>query len=280
MNLSNITFPYPVLGSFDDILPKPESPEVNLTSDKKNYYVDVKLNYDNDEIKQLVEYDFADYVCELVCVSTRYRRCYSGKDLNFHIEIPRKSVGGKILFSFTITVKKNIFNYTNKGFHPDYDGHTFNMEPGDLLGIFDQFYYFADIKYDKLKSVGTFMTIQETDEELPFTRLDRDKVELLLPTSLYEQFKSSPAVNSRPDILHASLVLNSLTYALCRFEQYNDRKWAETIQYRINTEAELSEFRDQDPDEWQIDKLCQILLGHPYERLFNHLIQSNDSNQG
>lgn len=33
MNLNNITFPYPVLGSYDDIMPAPENPEVRVFKD-------------------------------------------------------------------------------------------------------------------------------------------------------------------------------------------------------------------------------------------------------
>jgi hypothetical protein len=60
-------------------------------------------------------------------------------------------------------------------------------------------------------------------------------------------------------------------YALCRIERHYNRKWAETIFYRIDTEPELSEFMDQEPEDWRVDKLAQLLLGKPYERLFNFL---------
>lgn len=271
MNLNNITFPYPVLGSYDDIMPAPASPKVEVMEDKNNYIFDIELAYENKEIESLVAKDYADYVCEVSCEMTRYRRCFKSKNLNFSIFIPRKSVGGKINFACTITVKKEIPNYTNKGFHADYSGHQFNMEPGDLLGMFSQFYYYADIKYDKLKAVGTFMEINETEDTLPCTMLDKDKIELRLPTQLYSDFKDNPSINSKADILHASLVLNSLTYALCRIEHFMSKKWAETIMYRINTEPELEEFMEQETEEWKVDKLAQILLGKPYERLFNFL---------
>lgn len=277
MNLSNITFPYPVLGSFDDILPVPSEPEVEVLQDKKDYHFVVKLGYENKDIERLVEDDFADYVCEVSCDMTKFRKCFKGKLLHFQIDIPRKSVAGRINFSCTITLKKELSSYTNSGFHPDYNGHSFDMEPGDLLGILGQFYYYADIKYDKLKAVGTFMEINETDDALPSTILDRDKIELRLPSALYQQYKDNPAVNSKADILHASIVLNSLTYALCRIDRHANRKWAETIYYRINTEKELEEFMEQDSEDWRIDKLAQILLGKPYERLFNFL--SNEQNQ-
>ena len=278
MNLNNITFPYPVLGSFDDILPIPAEPEVSISQDKKNYHFVVKLAYDNIEIERLVTDDYADYVCEVSCDMTRYRRCFKGKLLHFQIDIPRKSVAGRINFSCTITVKKSIKGYTNSGFHPDYSDHSFDMEPGDLLGILGQFYYYADIKYDKLKAVGTFMEITETEDAIPSTILDREKIELRLPTQLYRQYKDNPAVNSKADILHASLVLNSLIYALCRIENHSNRKWAEAIYFRIDTEPELAEFMDEQPDEWRVDKLAQLLLGKPYERMFNFLTkeQSED----
>ena len=275
MNLNNVSFPYPVLGSFDDITPSPEEPIVNLTEDRKNYYFDILLSYENKDIEQLVRADFADYVCEVSCDATRYRTCYKGKDLHFCITIPRRSVAGRINFACTITVKDYIPGYVNKGFHPDYAGHSFDMEPGDLLGMFSPFYYIADIKYDKLKAVGTFMEIVPTDDQWPSTILDKPKIELRLPRALYEQYRDNPAVNSKADILHASVVLNSLTYALCRIEQYEDKKWAQTIEYRIDTEKDLAEFKDQTPDEWRVDKLTQILLGKPYERLFNYLINGD-----
>ena len=276
MNLNNITFPYPVLGSFDDILPEPGEPKVEIFQDKNDYHFEVKLSFDNQEIAQLIEDDYADIVCEVRCDMTRYRRCFKGKLTHFQINIPRKSVAGRINFDCTITVKKTIVDYKNKGFHPDYEGHSFTIEPGDLLGILGQFYYYADIKYDKLKAVGTFMEIVETDDSLPATILDKDKIELRLPTKLYQMYKDNPAINSKSEILHASIVLNSLIYALCRIERHPDKKWAETINYRIDTEPELSEFKEQECDDWRVDKLAQLLLGKPYERMFDFLAKQQN----
>lgn len=277
MNLSNVSFPYPVLGSFDDILPVPDEPKVEIRQDKNMYHFIIHLSYDNADIKKLVDEDYADYVCEVNCERTRYNRCYKGKLLDFQIDIPRRNVAGKIIFSCTITVKKAIKDYINKGFHSDYYGHTFNMEPGDILGMFAQFYYVADIEYDKLKAVGSFMEIKETIDSIPSTNLESDKIELRLPTELFNQYKNNPSVSSCADILHASLVQNSLIFALCRFSQFeNKTKWAEAIRLRIDTEKELEEFKDLDPEEWEVDKLSHILLGNPYARLFNYLANTQD----
>lgn len=276
MNLNDVSLPYPVLGINDDITPCPKTPAVSLTVDEKSYHFTIELRYDNPDIKRLIVDGKAEHVCEVACPSTKFRKCFTSATETFIIDIPRKFVGGKIIFSPTVTVKKEILSYVNSGFHPDYQGHRFDMEPGDILATFGQLTYNADIKYDKLKAVGAFMVIEETEDNLPNTMLDRDKIRLLLPTELYNSYRNNPQVNSNPDILHASLVLNSLTYALCRYEQYKDRKWAEAIKYRIDTEDELKEFRETDSDEWRVDRLAQILLGRPYERLFNTLSQQNE----
>lgn len=277
MNLNNVSFPYPVLGSYDDILPTPEEPEVEVFQDKDFYHFVIELKYNNPDIRKLVENNYADYVCEVKCEMTRYVKCYVGKILHFQIDIPRKNVAGRIVFSCTITVKRTIKDYINQGFHPDYYGHSFTMEPGDILGIFPQFYYVADIKYDKLKAVGTFMEIAETKDDIPKTILENDKIELLLPSELYQLYKNSPTVNSQSDILHSSLVMNALIYALCRIDRYINTKWAQTIMFRVDTEEELKNFREQNSDEWQVDILAHKLLGKPYNRLFNYLqsIQTN-----
>lgn len=276
MNLDNVSFPYPVLGINDDIMPCPEPPEVSLAADDKFYHFKIVLRYDNVDISKLIETNYAEHVCEVVCSSTRFRKCYVCKDGHFEISIPKRNLGGKIIFTPTVTVKKKIDNYVNSGFHLDYADHKFEMEPGDILAVFDQITYNADIKYDKLKAVGSFMVIEKTSDSLPNTLLDRDKIRLLLPTDLYNLYRSNPQVNSNPDILHASLVLNSLTYALCRYDQYSGKKWAEAIKYRIDTEDDLAEFRETDSEEWRVDRLAQILLGKPYERLFNALAQQGE----
>ena len=107
MNLNNISFPYPVLGSYDDILPAPSQPKVSIDQDKINHIFDITLESNNSEVDALVADDFADYVFEVTCDLTRYRRCYKSKTPKITILIPRKSVAGRIVFNCTVTVKKD-----------------------------------------------------------------------------------------------------------------------------------------------------------------------------
>ena len=68
MKINDLSFPYPVLGIGDDILPKPifiDEPQV--MSDTTNYTFTVDFDMANPTIQQIVDSGFAIYLCEVTC---------------------------------------------------------------------------------------------------------------------------------------------------------------------------------------------------------------------
>ncbi len=275
MNLNNISLPYPVLGISDDILPllTEESVRYDLNIDDKNYIFDIRLSFDNEDIQRLIDEDKAEFTCEYECSRTMLRNCFIEKEPHFQIIVPRRSVNGRISFSCYVSVKQPIQNYSNKGFNPDYDGFSFDMAPGDILVAFPQFHYDADIRYDKLQAAGSFMQIRESDlHEQVFFDISGNKIEILMPPSLYQLY-CNPIVKGSAEIMHSSLVLNALVYALLNIEEHESTTWAKTIYYRLDTEEGLSRSDLQDPS--NVPMLAQRLLKDPYNRFFNHIIMSS-----
>lgn len=282
MKINDLSFPYPVLGIGDDILPKPTfKGEPQVESDPFNYTFSVDFNMENDTIRKLVDLGSAIYFCEVTCSSTLYRKSFRSKTTHFEIVIPKTHLGGRVEFQFTITVIQPIIAYTNPQFHEDYKSFSFDLEPGDLIGFLGEFFYDVDIKYDKLKSVGTFMQITEgpTLKSARFN-LGGDKIDIQLPTSLYSQYKQSIMGNMKlANIIHSSIVFNALVVALIDFKNFIDLKnddkplWARTIEYRFNTEATFEDLRKQnileDLETEDLIELAQRLLSDPYGRLFN-----------
>ena len=106
MKTNNISFPYPVLGVGDDILPVlPEDCiHVNTSNDTHNYYFDITLKYENKDIRNLVESGYAEYTCEVECIKTLLRKSIPHPTDKFRIQIPRKIVNGRVTFSCFISV--------------------------------------------------------------------------------------------------------------------------------------------------------------------------------
>lgn len=278
MNLNNISLPYPVLGISDDVKPllPQDAINVNMVSDNLNFIFEITLKFDNHDIQSLIDSKSAEFSCEYECKQTMLRRCERFRTPQFTIIIPRKSVNGRLFFNCYVSVKKEIENYTNSGFNEDYKDASFNMEPGDILVAFPQCHYDADIKYDKLQAAGSFMQIRESSlHNEVFFDISGNKIEVLLPPTLYNLY-CNPIVKGSSEILHSSIVMNALTYALINIDNHKETTWAKTIFYRLENEEELSLAELEDVS--LIPGLAQKLLKDPYTRLFNYLISTKNVN--
>lgn len=276
MKINNLSFPYPVLGIGNDVEPIPNIAEAKLPVKTPTTYIfETTLDMQNHDIQHLVKEGLAKYVCEVECPRTMLRKCFYSDKPHFKIELKRTALAEKVTFQYSIVAMKPIPGYFNRNFHPDYFGYTFDLEPGDLLAFIGQASYDVDIRYDKLKSVGSFMQITEGKmETMPKFILGGDKIEIKLPTPMYEQYRQSIMGDKQfSQIIHSSLVFNALVMALLYFADNEHTLWARTLKYRIDTEQALEKFKAAFPDldQTEVMELAQTLLLNPYQRLFDSL---------
>lgn len=280
MNLTNISLPYPVLGISDDVYPLLQDDCILMAPSKTNtsFCFDISLRQKNEDISLLIKQRRAEYVCEVNCPKTYYRKCFASPSPQLHIEIPKHLICREVSFTCLIIATTNIINYSNKDFHPDYQGYSFEIGIGDILAVFGKATYNIDITYDKLQTAGAFMQIRQDmgGNEFVSFNVASDKIEILLPTDLYKLYENKLGHDtSFSEIFHASYVLNALTYALQYLEDYSDTLWARTLKYRMETEKELQKYNLSDGTE--LIKFAQVLLGNPYKRLFDKLCHINES---
>ena len=286
MKNKNVSFPYPVLGIGDDVAPTPSlKPTIKLGKDDFIIHFDIEM--DNEDILKLVQQNSAIFACEIDCPTTFYSRIERSSEPSFDFKIKRKDVAKRVTFDCTVTVTKSIKGYSNSQFHKDYKGLSFNLEPGDLLAFIGKSHYDADIRYDKLQTAGSFMTIiKGHDEKNTLYYLRNSKIEIHLPPILYEDYRVNfNGPGKHANIFHSSLVLNALVYALLNYseEEYGNTLWARTLKYRIELEPSLRQYADvlDNKDSTRILELAQALLSNPYKRLLEtmHEIMGQHSEQ-
>ena len=171
---------------------------------------------------------------------------------------------------------------TNKNFHPDFlnQGFVFNLNPGEVLAKVSTFHVDADITYEKLKAIESILVVRRhfsQDAKHIDVNCEGDKIEVLLPESLYEQFKGGLAYDRRfSSSFHASFVLQALTIAITHYQQFLnlEKLWARVLQARFSTQKNLfSEFDfSGDIDIEDSYRIAQIILDNPYDRMFNTLL--------
>ncbi|MFL1011664.1 hypothetical protein [Flavisericum labens] len=272
MKFNDISFPHPVLGLGDAIFGSVDlgNPEINSMQDV--YEIKINCKHDNNDLKALIIEDKAEFLFEVTCTNTLFRKLFLSNKGKIEFEIPKKEVKGKVEFICLLVTKKNIFEYSNKEAHPDYYGYTFDLDQGDVLAYFGKFSFNADIKYEKLKAVSSFMEIVE-NEDLKFTNFDlkKNKIEIQLPTETYNIYRSdfiSQDVKFVP-VFHSSIVLNALLTALYNLDEHKDYLWAKVIDYRLKEEKQFK-FLDIAEKE-NIPEIAQRLLGNPFKRLLEGL---------
>lgn len=278
MKIKNIKLPYPVLGLNDDIIPAPIC-AFNMSSDKMKYMFDISFKMENPDIQKLIDDGFAQYVCEIDCVNTYLRFSKTSKVPRFYIELKRREVAGPISFFCSIVATKPIPEYKNSQAHPDYEGYTIDLNQGDLLAYLGEATYDAEIKYDRLQNVSTFMEIQESplDDGKIYYVLSEPKILIQLPSDLFKCYKEKVRGPKYASIIHASLAYNALLYAIYNIEDYSDKLWARTLKLRLQTEPRLKGFDIDDVQD--APRIANELLGNPYQRMFDNIVAISNAGE-
>ena len=273
MKFNDVTFPHPVLGIGDAINGKTgftKDPEINITTE--SYKVVIECNLANEDLKKLLQNGKAEFLCDTTCTNTVYRDNVVCNTSKIEIEIPKKQVKGKVEFTCLLVAKENLSAYSNSKAHPDYNGYTFDLDKGDVLAFFGEFTFDADIKYEKLKAVSSFMEVVE-NESITFTNIDlkKPKIEVQLPTNDYNAYKSDAIAHEIKfaPMFHSSLVLNALLIALYNFDEHKEYLWAKALKYRLDNEEQFKTLSIEEKE--NIPEIAQRLLGNPFSRLLNGL---------
>jgi hypothetical protein len=279
----NIMFPYPVKGIADNVVSPPTQYEIIDESTSSEYIFKINvISLNDDDIQKLIDEDRAVYVCEISCSYTMLLRSILNKQGYFRIHLPRKRVGKRIDFTVAVVAKEAIPNYTNENFHPDFkdQGFVFNINPGEVIAKVSTFHVDADISFEKLKAIESILVVRshysETDKSVA-VNCDNEKIEVVLPVAQYEQFKNGLAYDRRySSSFHASFVLQALTIALTHYQHYLnlEKLWARVLSARFSMQKELFSAYDfsGDIDVDDAYEIAQIILGNPYERMFNTLL--------
>jgi hypothetical protein len=272
MKIENVAFPYPVQGIGNGIESR-SLWQYSVEQNKAEYILTIDVQLNDKSIEDYIKYDLADYVCEIECTSTFLRRCERSKDGHFEIKLSKSEIAREVTFELSVVVKEPIEDYTNTQLNPIFIGYEINLEPGDLLAYIGKDKFSADIIYEKLDKVSTFMIIRE-DSQVTQTeiKLDTEKIEILIPSAMYTDYKEEIEGSSTYSaIIHGSLVFNALLHALNNITSYPDKLWARCIMTRIEKDVEIAKLNidpTEEEDRVELPKLTQALLGDPFKRLF------------
>ncbi len=277
MRISNLSFPYPVLGVKDDIHGQHKvAVEIRLAED--NIYVKATHTFFNESLEELIREKKAIFCAQIICSKTFFRNVYLSQDKNQEIVIPQDQLRDKVSVDFFVVAKKDIPNYANKKAHKDYSGYKFFVGKGDALSFGGNFSFVAAKQWMASKSVASFMAIICGDRETGPMKIDLTrgdgKIVIELSSKDYERYCKNSKSEVFYPLYHSCIVFPALMYALIQMstpdgkDDYGDRLWFQILEEK-KKDKKLAELDWSDPS--NAAEIAQTILDEPLNRVFNSI---------
>ena len=281
MNISNITFPYPVLGlrgeetsEEADVAGEFEAP---FTVEIGSKFI-VKIDYallNSPQLARLVKRGAAVFACEVTCRKTAFRSAYISKDAKQSFEIDTDMLRDQVVLTFFIVAVSDFIYADEGGWHEDYTKRSFDISRGAVLAYGGQAKVLVQREPEDGSRGSSLIAVEPgTAKTGPFeVDLETDTLTIYLPTKTYVLFDNLYA--SRPDYastFHASLVIPALVEALTAMSElsqdYQDKKWYHAIDTKLSNDATFSK---TEINQQNVLTIAQRLLGFPFSEVTDAL---------
>ena len=224
MNITDRLFSYPILSSEKNDYDN-SAFEVNLDY-KMNGVNNIKLNFsistNNDEINELINLGLVEYLIHLECSTTSYRTAIHTISMYETVEIPIGRLNGKLEVVVLIVAKEPIKNFVSKDWNEDYEGLSFDISKGNILG-YENLPPIDIVKgYEELSNASSIFTVYKrlTNEPKPIdVNIDSSLIKIGLGTNEYDIYSRFCKKTQFQPILNSMLVFPSLVYVFEELKQ-------------------------------------------------------------
>lgn len=283
MSSSSFSYPHPILGNFDDILPElnaEKSVTAQTESDENYHYYQFVMTVEDETILNLISQGKAKYAVHYKCRSTRFEGCEYGTENTVTVKIPRKKVIERIDFRLFVIATES-FTYNTPSANPIFMGCSFDIHPNDPLVFFKDQWDDLDITYQVLKHYSSILVpVPDENVKGDDVRIVTDeKIEMHFSKEAYEIFKNVNKPEYTEEII-SSYVQTALLTALFQLFTENDesnikeidKAWVQAIVKRMKEEPNMPSLEDvvNDPFE-EVPSLVQKLLQYPMGSLLRKL---------
>lgn len=296
MSSSKFSYPHPILGNFDDILPelKEDCVKAETVTDDNNHYYQFVMTIEDPTILDLIAQNKAKYAVRYKCKITLFEGIeYSQDNSNkVIVVIPRKEVIEKIDFQLFVIATES-FTYSNPAANPIFMGSSFDVHKNDPLVFFPDQWDNLDVTYHTLKHYSSIL------RPIPDENLEGDDIsvsteeiiEIHVSKDVYSKLHDVNKPENAEEVISSYVQTALLTALFQLFYEKNiddirddDRAWVQAIIKRMSEEPNMPSLEDvvDYPAEY-VPSLVQKLLQFPMGALLNKLatnadVVSTDSN--
>ena len=282
---TNSSFPHPVLGINKGVLPDlgEDALEVVKIEENEDFYVyTFRMKQENPQITQYINDKLAQYICEVDCSKSFYKKTHSSTNSTIEVSIKKTDVVGHIDFSFFVVTTKGYNNYCNRYFNPDYKDPengkmpSFVLEKGAVLVVFPQWSDDVNIRFNNKPDLNAFIQIVRRKDTEKSVNIDLgdDIINIELPEDMYYSFLEYNHDQYR-GLFYTSIIFNALVKAILNINDGEGLVWADSIQALMEAMPDKYQGLSLDDPTDAVDIATAMLsnseYGSPYDLLFSSI---------
>lgn len=224
MNITKRLYTYPVLSEEKDDY-KSSVYDVDFQyrmNGVNNLLLEFNITLDNEEIRKLILDGKAEYVIHIECTNTAFRTTLHSITEQSNIDIPVGRIFGKLEVIALIVLKDHINHFVNSDWNNDYNGISFDLAKGSIIGYKNLPALDIVKNYEELTSASSIFTIYKrlTTEEKPMdVNIDSSLIKIGLGTQEYEIYSRFCKKTQFQPILNSMLVFPALVYVFEELKQ-------------------------------------------------------------
>jgi hypothetical protein len=287
MIIRDRSFPHPVLSPFtDDVVPNSFDFTVSVNHDGDNFYLDVRFDFENPTLDELVEAGKAAFSVHLECKRNFYREIFSFSKRTEKITIPAFELVGRVEVSAFVKAQDAIAAYQINGAHSDYGSATFQIRTGDILAVAQSKTFDAYVDYDPLRRISSILTIRRSDEkeEGPMEVDTSDnRIVVTLSQKDYDRYTDLKADPKLGPLLANQVVVPALLEGIHEIQGTNEDEFEVEMQKRwfrsVHKKLDEMGIKIRNNDVSAMEAV-QAILKLPLRRSLEGLIQMNPLEEG
>ncbi len=242
----NMNYPYPLIRDYEeDYKETIFQGDLEVFPDNAGYVIVPNFNINNPEIHDLLDKGVFTYALQIQCVSTWFRKLFPIVN-NKKLILDSHQLHERVEIIPCIISKQNVNGFTNDDFAEEYQGLSFELHVGDVIGIGTKRTFDALYQNDIIKNGSPIVKFSE-DKETKSVSCDftDSKINIKLPTEQYQAYLDCGPVPAKYPVLNAIYTIPALMEAIAIIREddkdsdnesgYSNRPWYKTIVANLKT---------------------------------------------
>lgn len=283
MKVRKRNYPIPVLAEFSDDIRGNFTANYDVLSFPEKYKIYVEITCSNEELLSMISEKKCEYVVNVECTYTRYRKIFKSYNDKITIDIDAEDIEGKVEVVTFITATKDFSEYKNPDFHDDYEDISFRVIQGQILAIDSGIVFDAENEEDKLTKLQSIFSVQlDSDIEAAPYNVDtsNDRVIIKLNRINYEKYTYLRECEELQPILFSQMLLPAIVQILNdivgesenEIDELSQYRWYRVIKNKLsNLDREIEELEISD-----ILVVSQELIGDPITNALGCMMESGE----